>query len=171
LEKDCVNPKGFVLRGYREGNILSEVNLVPHGVQKYGHPYWHAHRADFHRAMLERAIELGVTLHLDSVVAKVEFDDPPKVTVQGGKVYTADLVIGCDGLRSVCREALVGHADPPHETGDIAYRILVPAEDMKPYPELHEFLEQPNINFWMGPEGHAVCYLLKGGNLYNIVLL
>jgi salicylate hydroxylase len=121
--------------------------------------------------MLERATELGVTLHLDSAVSKLEFSAPPQVTVQSGKTYTADLVVGCDGLRSICRESLVGHPDPPHETGDIAYRILVPAEDMKPYPELEEFLQQPNINYWMGPDGHAVCYLLKGGNLYNIVLL
>jgi salicylate hydroxylase len=171
LEKDCVNPKGFILRYYHDGKPLSEVNLVPHGVKKYGYPYWHAHRADFHKAMLERALELGVQVHLNSFVTNLDFNDPPKVTVQGGKVYTADLVIGCDGLRSVCREALVGHSDPPHETGDIAYRILVPADQMRPHPELHEFLDDPAINIWMGPGGHAVCYLLKGGNLYNIVLM
>jgi salicylate hydroxylase len=121
--------------------------------------------------MLERALELGVQVHINSFVTDLDFNDPPKVTVQGGKVYTADLVLGCDGLRSVCREALVGHADPPHETGDIAYRILVPADQMRPHPELHEFLDDPAINVWMGPGGHAVCYLLKGGNLYNIVLM
>ena len=147
------------------------MNLIPDGVTKYGYPYWHAHRADFHKAMLERAIELGVQVHINSQVTDVDFNFPPKVTVARGKVYTADLVIGCDGLRSICREALVGHADPPHETGDIAYRILVPAEDMKRHEELHEFVQSPAINFWMGPDGHAVCYLLKGGNLYNIVLL
>jgi salicylate hydroxylase len=171
LEKDCVNPNGFILRGYKDGKVLSEVNLVPHGVKKYGYPYWHAHRADFHKAMLERAIELGVTVHINSQVTKIDFNEPPRVTVAGGKVYTADLVVGCDGLRSVCREALVGHADPPYETGDIAYRILVPAEVMKPHPELAEFLDSPAINVWMGPGGHVVCYLLKGGNLYNIVLM
>jgi len=162
---------GFVLRGYREGNVLSEDNLVPHGVKKYGHPYWHAHRADFHKAMLERAIELGVDVHINSQVTDLDFNDPPKVTVKGGKVYTADLVVGCDGLRSVCREALVGHPDPPHETGDIAFRILVPAEQMRPHADLAELLDNPAINIWMGPDGHVVCYLLKGGNLYNIVLL
>ena len=121
--------------------------------------------------MLERALELGVNVHLNSQVIHVEFEYPPSVTVQSGEVFRGDLVVGCDGLRSVCREALVGHPDPPHETGDIAYRILVPAEAMKPHPELRGFLEEPAINFWMGPDGHAVCYLLKGGNLYNIVLL
>lgn len=121
--------------------------------------------------MLERALELGVEVHINSFVTNLDFNDPPKVTVQGGKIYTADLVVGCDGLRSVCRENLVGHADPPHETGDIAYRILVTADQMRPYPELHELLDDPAINVWMGPRGHAVCYLLKGGNLYNIVLM
>ena len=121
--------------------------------------------------MLERAIELGVTVHINSQVSKLDFNEPPRVTVNGGKVYTADLVVGCDGLRSVCREALVGHPDPPYETGDIAYRILVPAEVMKPHPELAELLDNPAINVWMGPGGHVVCYLLKGGNLYNIVLM
>jgi 2-polyprenyl-6-methoxyphenol hydroxylase-like FAD-dependent oxidoreductase len=159
-----------VIRGYK-GPILTEINLVPEGVKKYGHPYWHAHRADFHRAMLSRAVELGVTVHIDSPVTDVDFNDPPKVTVKGGQVYQADLVVGSDGLRSICREKLVGHVDPPHETGDIAYRILVSADDMKPHPELHELIHEPAINVWMGPNGHVVCYLLKGGNLYNIVAL
>lgn len=121
--------------------------------------------------MLERALELGVEVHINSTVTHLDFNDPPNVTVKGGKIYHADLVIGCDGLRSVCREALVGHPDPPHETGDIAYRILVSADQMKHHPELHEFLDDPQINVWMGPDGHVVCYLLKGGNLYNIVLM
>ena len=121
--------------------------------------------------MIERALELGVEVHIDSKVTHVDFHYPPTVTVKGGEMYSADLVVGCDGLRSVCREALVGHPDPPHETGDLAYRILVSAEEMKKHPELQEFLENPAINVWMGPDGHAVCYLLKGGNLYNIVLL
>lgn len=108
LEKDCVNPKAFVLRGYRDGKVLSEVNLVPYGVGKYGYPYWHAHRADFHKAMLERALELGVRVHIDSQVTQLDFNFPPKATVYGGKVYSADLIVGCDGLRSICREALVG---------------------------------------------------------------
>jgi len=116
-------------------------------------------------------MELGVEIHINSAVTDVDFHDPPKVTVKGGKVYTADLVVGCDGLRSVCREALVGHPDPPHETGDVAYRILVPAEQMKPHPELAELLSNPAINVWMGPDGHVVCYLLKGGSLYNVVFL
>jgi len=171
LEKYCVNPIGFFLRGYKTGSVLSEVNLVPDGVSKYGSPYWHAHRADFHRALLERAFQLGVQVHIDSRVIDVDFNYPPKVTVARGDVYTAELVIGCDGIKSVCREALQGRVDPPRATGDMAYRIVVPAEAMKRHEELRELLEDPAINFWIGPDGHAVCYPLRDGSLYNIVLL
>lgn len=33
-----------------------------------------------------------------------------------------------------------------------------------------ELVNNPAINYWMGLNAHAVCYLLKGGGLYNIVL-
>lgn len=82
----------------------------------------------------------------------------------------ADVIIGADGLKSVCREQMLGHADPPHFTGDLAYRIVVKAEDMKKHDSLRELVEHPSINHWMGPHSHVVCYLLKGGGLYNIVL-
>lgn len=80
-------------------------------------------------------------------------------------------MIGADGLKSTCREALLGRPDPPHLTGDLAYRIIVKAEDMKKHPALLDLVQQPSINYWMGPNAHAVCYLLQGGGLYNIVLI
>ena len=42
---------------------------------------------------------------------------------------------------------------------------------MKKHPDLRELAEKPAINYWMGPHGHVVCYLLQGGGLYNIVLI
>ena len=65
---------------------------------------------------------------------------------------------------------MLGHPDPPRLTGDLAYRIVVKAEDMRKHEILRELVETPQINYWMGPHAHAVCYLLKGGGLYNIVL-
>jgi salicylate hydroxylase len=66
---------------------------------------------------------------------------------------------------------MLGRKDPPHFTGDLAYRITVKASDMRMHPGLVELAENPAINMWMGPQAHAVCYLLKGGDLYNIVLV
>lgn len=41
---------------------------------------------------------------------------------------------------------------------------------MKKHPDLVDRVENPSINCWLGPDGHAICYLLNGG-MYNIVLL
>lgn len=42
---------------------------------------------------------------------------------------------------------------------------------MRKDPDLAELTTVPMINYWLGPSAHAVCYLLKGGEVYNIVLI
>lgn len=87
-----------------------------------------------------------------------------------GVEFKADLVIGADGLKSVCRETLLGKKDPPRLTGDLAYRIVVPASEMRKDDRLKDLVNSPAITIWMGPDSHCVGYLLKGGDLYNMVL-
>lgn len=158
------------MRSYRDGAVLSTQNCVPYVQDTYGAPYLHIHRADYHRILVQEAERLGVNIQLNSCVKSVDFNKP-SVHLANGAEFEADVVIGADGLKSACREALLGHPDPPRLTGDLAYRIVVKAEDMRRCPELVELAETPAINYWMGPDAHAVCYSLKGGDLYNIVLV
>lgn len=150
--------------------MLSVQNVLPYTENHYGAPYLHIHRADYHKILLREAIRLGVKVLLDSTVTGVDFE-VPAIHLKGKPDFHADVILGADGLKSACREALLGHPDPPRLTGDLAYRIIVKAEDMKKHAELSEFLEHPCINYWMGPDAHAVCYFLQGGGLYNIVLI
>lgn len=81
---------------------------------------------------------------------------------QHGNRYEADAVIGCDGVRSVVRERLVG--DAPRVTGHVVYRAVVDLEDMP---------EDLRINapvVWAGPHCHLVHYPLRGGKQYNLVV-
>ncbi|CZR54870.1 uncharacterized protein PAC_04754 [Phialocephala subalpina] len=105
------------------------------------------------------------TVHLTGI----DFETP-RVLLARGKDFKADIVIGADGLKSVCREALLGWKDPPRLTGDLAYRVTVSGSEMRKHANLQDLVESPAINFWMGPDSHVVGYLLKGGDLYNIVL-
>ena len=133
-------------------------------------PYLHIHRADYHKILVDEAIKWGVKMQLGSTVTKVDFEKPSVHVLDKPEVH-ADLILGADGLKSICRESLLGQPDHPHLTGDLAYRIIVKAADMKKHPELRDLAEKPAINYWMGPDAHAVCYLLQGGGLYNIVLI
>lgn len=178
FERDAVNPHSFILRG-KEGGVLSTQPMVPYVEDEYGAPYWHIHRADFHAHMVEKAQSLGVDIRLGARVDAIDFDTPVVYLAGSGdgkedeedRRIKCDVVVAADGLKSRCRELLVGHADPPHDTGDLAYRILVRAENMRRDPLLAPLAATPHINYWMGPDCHAVCYLLKGGGLYNIVLI
>lgn len=176
IEKVSVRPNSFILRSYKDGKVLSTQPLIPYCEQRYSHPYLHIHRADYHAVLVEEAKRLGVAIQLDSCVTSIDFDRPAVYIKNRGDgdddndPFLADLIIGADGLKSICREALLGRPDPPHLTGDLAYRITVSADKMKAHPLLADLVAVPNINYWMGPDAHVVCYLLKGGNLYNIVV-
>lgn len=144
--------------------------MVPYAEQVYDAPYLHIHRADYHKILVEEAERLGVKIQLDSVVKGVDFENT-RVIIKNKPDFRADLLIGADGLNSVCRASLLGRPDPPHLTGDLAYRITIPGDDIRRDPELKDLAEYPNINYWMGPDAHAVCYPLKNGTIYNIVLI
>ncbi len=170
IESASVRPSDFIIRSYRDGAILNKLNMVPYAEERYGVPYLHIHRADYHRILVAEAERQGITIELGSVVTNIDFDRA-LIRIRNKPDFQADMIIGADGLKSICRESLLGHTDPPHLTGDLAYRIVIKAEDMKKHPDLRELAEKPAINYWMGPYGHVVCYLLQAGGLYNIVLI
>lgn len=170
IEAVSVRPHDFILRSYHDGAVLSTQNMVPYAEERYSAPYLHIHRADYHKILVCEAERLGVIILLDRTVSGVDFEKP-SVHLEGNPNFHADVILGADGLKSVCRHKMPGWPDPPRNTGDLAYRIIVKADDMKDSPELRELAEKPAINYWLGPQGHAVCYFLQGGTLCNIVLL
>lgn len=131
------------------------MNFAEHA-QKYGFPFWDFHRANLHQCLLDRAVELGAEVLCKARVDHVKFgDETSTVVLHDGREMTADLVIGADGIASRMRECLVGHKDPPTPTGDLAYRLLLKTKDMMEDPELRNFVTDPQVNYWMGPDCHA----------------
>lgn len=56
--------------------LLSTQNLVPYAEERYGVPYLHIHRADYHNIFVEEAKRLGVQIQLDSPVTGIDFNRP-----------------------------------------------------------------------------------------------
>ncbi|GKU14458.1 unnamed protein product, partial [Fusarium langsethiae] len=86
------------------------------------------------------------------------------VFLEGGRTMTADLVVGADGISSPMREQFLGRPDPPQLTGDLAYRLLLDTDVMRKDPDLRPFVEDPQVNYWVGPDKHAVNYVLAVGH-------
>lgn len=124
---------------------------------------------DLQQALYDRAKELGVTFLLNERVENVNLTELSLIT-KSAHEYSANLVIGTDGLWSRARECYLGTADYPKPTGDLAYRIVLSLDQIED-PVLRNWISNPEIHFWVGPRAHAVGYSLRGGNMYNIVLL
>ncbi|KAI1383706.1 FAD/NAD(P)-binding domain-containing protein [Hypoxylon trugodes] len=172
MAKYATMPRYSNMIGWK-GNHLSRMDLHAYG-KALGTPFWDFHRANLHRCLLDRAIELGAKLHVKSRVQAIEYaQDKLTATARlsDGRAMSADLIVGADGISSQLREVLLGKPDPPVPTGDLAYRLLIDAKDMLADPELRHFIQDPQVNYWIGPDAHAVNYVLRGGELFNMVLL
>lgn len=174
LEPFATKPARVNMLGWK-GNLITYLDTEKSAAQYPGTFYWDFHRANLHKCLLDRAAELGVQLKTKARVVDVRIagDNAENATVvlESGEEFVADLVVGADGINSRLREVLMGRPDPPTPTGDLAYRLLLNAEDMLKDPELAHFIKDPQVNYWMGPDAHAVNYVLKGGKLFNMVLL
>ncbi|GAB1217482.1 hypothetical protein ATERTT37_006721 [Aspergillus terreus] len=156
-----------------KGNTISSMDFQAAGAE-HGSPFNDFHRADLHRALLDRAVELGATVHTKCEVVDIRFDEAAStatVSIEDQPDLVADLVIGADGINSRCREILLGSKEPPHRTGDMAYRILLDAAEIRKDPELRTIVDDKAVNYWYGPGAHVVTYPLRGASVLNMVLL
>ena len=152
-----------------KGNVLLDVSYNDMEA-RYSAPYYFLHRADLVKLLAETAQRNErVDLRLGTRVASYDFD-APSVTLVNGELLNVDLVICADGIKSAVRDSINRRPLPPQDTGDVAYRILVPAKPLLDDPKMAHLVKEPWANHWLGPEGHAVGYPLRGGELYNIII-
>jgi salicylate hydroxylase len=171
IDKMSAIPTTITVHRYAKGEVLAfEDGFDQNLRRKYGEPFLDIHRADLQRLLCTRAEELGVQVLLGHRVRSIQQEPSPAIILESGDTLSCDLVVGADGLWSRCRESLVGHSDEPLPTGDLAYRIVLTADNLDD-PELRQWITHPQVHFWVGPHSHVVAYSLRAGKEYNIVLL
>ncbi|KAI9823545.1 MAG: hypothetical protein M1826_007701 [Phylliscum demangeonii] len=169
IEARSIQPTAIVLRSYQTGEVLSTQNVVPHMQASYGAPFLVIHRADYHR-ILREAVAAGAAIRLGATVAAIDFSSPA-VQLATGERLAADAIIGADGERSACRDLLLQRADPVRPSGELVFRMLIPAAPIRRAPRLKALVEPAVITGWVGPGAHVVSYLLaKDDMMFNVVL-
>lgn len=173
---EAVQPPALILYSWR-GEQLTRLDLNPYVTRKYGVVHLTAHRADLRRILFNHARRLGVDIQMGIHIDEDKSDLPQgsiafchavqRHTAQL-EILHADLVIGADGEHSMCREALLGTAQPPKSTGRVANRILIDVSKLQQDPVLKGLVDQPNGHCWLGPDCQVVCYSLKG--VFNFML-
>ena len=159
-----VSPAAYVFRLHDTGEVIQSFSLSAEHEQMHGAPYTQLHRADLHDllAARARAFDPNVVRLDHKVTGFTESADGVELRFADGSSAQGDLLIGADGLKSVVRAQMFGAA-PATYTGDVAWRVVVPTE------RLPKGLFEQVMSVFMGPEGHVVCYYLRGGALLNWV--
>lgn len=163
LREKAFVPEGTQFRHWKSGHVISENALGDTALERYGMPYYHMHRGDLLRVLVDAARSTeNITLTTDAgVTAYSQSADSVRLETEQGS-YSGDLLIGADGIHSKVREVLWGE-EAPRFTGNIAWRCLVPAD------RLPKNLIRPMSTAWWGPGKHFVHYFVRGGQFVNCV--
>jgi salicylate hydroxylase len=161
VEAAAFEPEAAEVRDAASGALLLRQPLGREARERWGAPYLHVHRADLQRVLLDAASgRAGLELRLGARVHTV--DPSPAAVMADGARVEGDVVVGCDGLHSVVRQALWAEGRPRF-TRQTAWRGLVRAD------RLPAGLVAPVAGVWTGPGRHFVHYFVRGGELVNFV--
>ena len=171
LASKVATPETLSIIRYDGQKILAHRSDYNEELQtRYGESIWCLHRVDLQKSLAMRAEQLGVRLIFHSPIHKVNFEETT-ITCENGRVERGDLIVAADGLWSSTRSTFLGRPLPPQPTGDLAYRIVLTADQVGGDALLHDVITCPGIRIWIGPRAHAVAYSLRNGQMMNIVLL
>jgi salicylate hydroxylase len=165
IAKVAVFPQRLVLRDAFSGKELVAFDLGDQFKERYGYSYCVLHRSDLHRVLLEacKAIPSITLLNNQDIVSVEETEAGVTVSNANGEKITGTAVIGADGLKSNIRKEFSN--DEMVTSEYVAYRGTIPISEISPDSNLDDVI------MWIGPNLHVVQYPVRGGELYNQVVV
>ena len=153
-------PIGLTWRNWNSGEINNCLPFVDFE-KRYGSKYYVVHRSDLHRLLSEavpqESIQLGkrcTAVESRNGTVGLSFDDRTS--------SEADVVVGCDGIRSAVRACVFG-GEGPRYAGTMCWRALAPSDALpKDYHDRH-------VNQWSGDGGFVISYYIRQGKFINFV--
>ncbi|KAH9883323.1 FAD/NAD(P)-binding domain-containing protein [Xylariomycetidae sp. FL2044] len=168
----------------RVGATNQELTLVqmPDIAAKYGYPHCTGHRASLAGGLYEACQrEASIRFRFSTSLADVtgfgtDGDDGVvrfTATPREGAPYEVetDVLLGADGIKSAVRTSLLrasGIAAEVEDTGQAAYRIMLPRSAMEGDAEMLELLDADCALRWIGEKRHIVAYPISGKTIYNL---
>lgn len=169
------------IRRWHDGKVLAEQPLIDMAG-------YIGHRGDYHDIFLKwwvldsvyplgsdlypnhpRVRERNIPIRMASEVTSFTDTDPtPSLTLSSGESLTADLIVACDGIKSLARHLVLGARDDPVSSGYACFRAYFePSAEMRADPARNVYLDGDSVNFWIGPDTHVVQNTLRGGREFN----
>ncbi len=153
-------PVGLTWRDWDSGKIH---NCLPFGdfEKRYGAKYYVVHRSDLHRLLSEAVPQSSIQLG-KRCTAVEDRNGSVGLSFKDGTSAEADVVVGCDGIRSAVRACMFG-GEGPRYAGTMCWRALAPSSALpKDYHDRY-------VNQWSGDGGFVVSYYVRQGEFINFV--
>ncbi|KAL2859498.1 hypothetical protein BJX68DRAFT_261929 [Aspergillus pseudodeflectus] len=145
--------------------------------EKYGAERMMYHRADLHAVLKERATGAefpGKPAELKTSTRVVNCD-PEKGTVElaDGKVLSADLIVGADGIKSAIRRNILGDEIIARPTGFSAYRMMIPTDHLEREADFTKVIDPRKgcTTMVIGRSSRLIMGPARNGTIYSIVAL
>jgi salicylate hydroxylase len=123
-----VPPLAWHQRRWDDGRTLLRTPLAGRLEAAFGFPQYQIHRADLLAALADALPANRV--HLDHQLTDLaDRGDHVQARFANGAHAEIEALVGADGIHSVVRKVLFGPQEP-HFTGCVAYRGLVPADQL-----------------------------------------
>ncbi|KAI9511080.1 FAD/NAD-P-binding domain-containing protein [Russula earlei] len=108
--------------------------------------------------LLETALELGAETRINAEVVEIA-EDCRSIRLACGEVLEADVIVGADGSRGMCRRLVIPQ-DPPKGTGIMLFNSIIPADRIHADPELRTLVQQEQVSqwAWFGHDRASVCF-------------
>ncbi|WP_232495403.1 FAD-dependent monooxygenase [Novosphingobium kaempferiae] len=164
LERIGEEPIHQMIRNGETGEVLRTFERKSMMRPTYGAPLLQIHRRDLHD-MLVRALEAqapgSVKLNCELIGIEPDAARPTALFADGARVE-ADIIVGCDGIRSRVRTELFG-MESPRFTQIVAWRGLVPMADLD-----ESFRAEP-VGIHIGEGCHVAHYPVRQGSTLNFL--
>jgi salicylate hydroxylase len=161
-------PTNIVSLAWDDAHLRFREPLRATAAARFGAPYVMAHRADLHRLLRQQLPDTAIVrnahcVDVASTAARAIAD------FADGRTIAADAIIGADGINSVVREKLLG-PQPARYTKQMAWRCMVPIACVptRVGPGGSVTVGRDEYVGWIGPDGHVICYPIRGGETCNI---
>lgn len=156
------------IRRWKDGEILATQPLMDMAG-------YIGHRGDYHQEFLRRVEECGVRVEMGRRVVgylEEEGHEGRKVGVsfEDGELVRGNVVVACDGIKSLARQVVLGFEDRPKGSGYACFRAFFKSDELKGEELCKEFMEKDCVNIWIGEDVHLVQNTLRDGDEFNWIL-
>ncbi|KAJ5109584.1 hypothetical protein N7532_002229, partial [Penicillium argentinense] len=169
-----VNPEEFggtlleeIHRYDFDGNLKFKQDFAE--IRQHWQAEWYLiHRVELHNSLKLRALETA-ELHLKCKISEIDLDTPrPSVTLEDGRVFQADLLLGADGLHSQVRPVIAPGVSP-YPVGMSCFRWLLSMDELKKDEATQAYVTDPGLFLeWSAKDRRLVAYPCSNNTIFNL---